>query len=138
MVTLHKIIVHWITWEEKVQHRASKMMMDLIDKTYKDRLRALHLMTLETWHKRRALIETFQIIKGLEDVDYSRLFSLSSGILRGHSMKLFKPRCHTNLFKNIFCNRVVDLWNDLDKDVINSTIADNFITYWITFFNIAD
>ena len=33
---------------EKVQHRATKMMTDMRDKTYEDRLRTLHFTTLET------------------------------------------------------------------------------------------
>ena len=61
---------------EKVQHRATKMMTDLREKTYKDRLRAWHLMTLETRSIRGDLIETFKIMKGHVDVDYSSFFSL--------------------------------------------------------------
>ena len=38
-------------------------------------------------------------MKGHANVDYSRLFSLSGGILHGHSMKLFKRRCRANLHK---------------------------------------
>ena len=99
---------------EKVQHRANKMMTDWRDKTYEDRLRALHLTTLETRCIRGDLIKTFKIIKGHVDVDYSTFFSLSGGILRGYFMKLFKPRYHTNLHTHKFSNRVVDLWNDLE------------------------
>ena len=40
---------------------------------------------LETRRISGNLIETFQIMKGLEDVDYSSFFSLSGGVLRGHS-----------------------------------------------------
>ena len=41
------------------------------------------------------------------------------------SMKLFKLRCQTNLRKNIFSNRV-DLWNDVDQDIINIINVDSF------------
>ena len=66
------------------------MMMDLRDKTYEDRLRVLHLTTLDTRCIRGDLIETFKIMKGHVDVDYSRFFSLSGGVLRRLSMKQFK------------------------------------------------
>ena len=66
------------------------------------------------------------MMKGLEDVDYSKFFLLSSGVPQGRSMKLFKPRCPTNLHKNLFSNKVVDLWNDLDQNVMNSITVDNF------------
>ena len=84
-------------------------MTDLRDKPYEDRLKALHLTTLKTERIRGDLIEAFKIMKEHVDVDYSSFFSFFGGVLRGHSMKLFKPRCHTNLCKNIFSNRVVDL-----------------------------
>ena len=48
-------------------------------------------------------------MNGRVDGDYSRLFSFSGAVLRGYSLKLFKPRRRTNLRKNIFSNRVVDL-----------------------------
>ena len=86
----------------------------------------LHLTTLETRCIRGDLTETFIIMKGLEDLDYSRFFSLSGGVLWENLMKLFKPRCHTNLHKNILSNRVVFLWNDLDQDIIDSIAVDYF------------
>jgi len=45
------------------------------------------------------LIETFKILTGKEHVNCSKFFELAdvtSG-LRGHSLKLFKPRCHTTV-----------------------------------------
>ena len=111
---------------EKVQHRATKMMTDLKDKPYEEGLRALHLTTLETRLIMGDLIETFKIMKGHVDVDYSSFFSLSDGVFRAHSMKLFKPRFHTNLRKDIFSIRVADLWNHLDQDAINSIDVGSF------------
>ena len=66
-------------------------------------------MTLKTRRIRGVLIEIFKVLKGHVDVDCSRFFSLSV-VLHGHSTKLFKPRCHTNLRQNVFSNRAVDLW----------------------------
>ena len=85
------------------------MMTDLKDKPYEDRLRAMHLTTLETRRIRGHLIEAFKIMNEYVDVDYSSFFSLSGGVLRAHSMKLFKPRCHTNQRKDIFFNMVEHL-----------------------------
>ena len=50
---------------EKVQPGPTKMM-DLRDNTYEDRLRALHLMTLETRCIRGDLTETFKIMKDMQ------------------------------------------------------------------------
>ena len=100
--------------------------MNLKDKIYKDRLRALHLMTLETRCIRGDLIETFKTMKGHANVDYGIFFSLSGGVRRGNSRKLVKTRYCTNLRKNIFSIMVMDLWNDLDQDVIDRINVDNF------------
>ena len=109
---------------KEVQHRATKLMTDLRDKKYEDRLRALHPTTLETRRIRRDLIEIFKIMKGLVEVDCSRFFSLSGDVLHVHSIKLFKSRCRSNLCNIIFSNKVVDLWNDLYKD--DSINVDSF------------
>ena len=104
------------------------MMTDLRETIFEDRLGALHLTRIGRAARRIRddLIETFKILMGHADVDYSRLFSLSGGVLRGHSMKLFKPRCRTNLRKSILSDRMVDVRNDLDQDVIDSNNVDNF------------
>ena len=48
---------------------------------------------LTTHQKRRVdMLQVFKILKGYEDIDSSRFFTLSSTGLRGHSLKLFKER----------------------------------------------
>ena len=96
------------------------MMTDLRSKNYEDRLRALHLTTLETRRIRGDLLGTFKIMKCLENVDYKRLFSLSGCVLRANSMKLFKPTCRSNLRKDIFSNKVMDRRNDFAQDLIDT------------------
>ena len=62
---------------EGVQRRATKLILDLKDKIYEDRLRCLNLPTLETRRHRGDLIEEFTIIKGFENVDPLTFFQLS-------------------------------------------------------------
>ena len=86
----------YIEFRKTFCHYISELMItDLRDITYEDRLRSLHLMTSKTGCIRGDLLETFKIMKGYVDVDYNKFFSLSGGVLRGHSMKRFKPRCRT-------------------------------------------
>ena len=61
---------------EEVQKRVTRTIDGFADKDY-DRLKELGLTTLETRRKRGDLIETFKIIKGLEDVD-SEFFSIGN------------------------------------------------------------
>ena len=74
------------------------------------------------------LIETFKILTGREHVNYSKFFELAdvtSG-LRGHSLKLFKPRCHTAVRPNFFSLRIVNEWKKLTQDVVEAPSTNTF------------
>ena len=77
----------------KVLRRATKLIPDLQDKSYEDRLRCLDLTTLETRRLRGDLIEVCKIFKGFDNLDPFTFFELSTAPTRGHSLKLVKPRC---------------------------------------------
>lgn len=111
---------------EKVQHRATRMMVDLKGLTYEKRLSTLNLTTLETRRLRGDMIETFKILKGFEHIEGSKFFRLSDTSLRGHSFKLYKPRCHLNIRKFAFSCRVIDEWNMLDQHLIDSDSINTF------------
>jgi len=50
-------------------------------------------------------------------IDYKKFFELADATswLRGHSLKLYKPRCHTKLPQNFFSIRVINEWNKLPQ-----------------------
>lgn len=54
---------------EKVNHRATKIFIELSELSYQDRLKASVLITLQTRHDRADLIGTFKTPNNLEDVD---------------------------------------------------------------------
>ena len=68
------------------------------------------------------MIEVFKIFKGFDNVEYKDLFQLSTTNLRGHGYKLFKARVNTNIGKYSFCNRVVDVWNSLNDEVVSCIV----------------
>ena len=95
---------------EKVQRRATRMVKGLKKLPYETRLKKLGIYSLERRRLRGDLIETFKILTRREHVNYSNFFELAdvtSG-LRGHSLKLFKPRCHTTVRQNFFSLRIVN------------------------------
>ena len=53
---------------EGVQRRATKLIASVKDKTYEERLRLLHLQTLETRRVRGDLIEVCKMFKGFENI----------------------------------------------------------------------
>ena len=49
---------------------------------------------------RADLLETFGLVKGIDDVDYHDLFKLNeTGITRGHQLKCYKPRAKLQIRK---------------------------------------
>ena len=67
-------------------------------------------------------------MNGFEHIDYREYFNISStGLsLRGHEMKLYKSRFNTTIRGNSFSQRIIDNWNNLSSDVINSNSVMQF------------
>ena len=120
----------------KIQRRATKMVKGLKKLPYETRLKKLGIYSLERRRLRGDLIETFKILTGRERVNYSKFFELAyvtSG-LRGHSLKLFKPRCHTTVRQNFFSLPIVNEWNKLPQDIVKApsinTFKNRLDRYW--------
>jgi len=72
---------------EDVQRRATKLISNLRDKPYPERLKILKLPTLEHRRKRGDIIEVFKYLRGFYHVQHPT-FTLSDSALRGNSLKL--------------------------------------------------
>jgi len=104
---------------EKVQKRATRLIINDRGLTYTERLKKLGLTTLETRRLRGDMIEVFKICKGFDDVKVTDFFTLSSTGLRGHELKLYKPQAHLDIRKKFFTVRVIDEWNRLPETVLH-------------------
>ena len=111
---------------EGVQRRVTNMVSDVRGKSYEDRLKQLHLTSLETRRIRGDLIEVFRILKGFEDVDASKCFVKAEGCTRGHDLKLIKPRCRLDCRRFSFSHRIVNLWNKLPKGIVDCNTVNGF------------
>lgn len=113
---------------EKVQRRATKMVLFLRHKSYEDRLDTLGLTTLEKRRQRGDLIETYKILT--EHYDVPSLKSMytknTNERLRGHSLKLNRNNTTSNPRKHFLSNRVVDTWNKLPEEVISANSVNSF------------
>jgi len=59
--------------------------------------------------------------RGLSAVDFSKFFMLDlHSCTRGHSWKLKKSRCNTDLPQH-FSERIITWWNKLDEDTVTAT-----------------
>ncbi len=112
---------------EAVQRRATKLIPSLRQKSYNDRLRELNLFSLKKRRTRGQLIECFKILKGFNNVDASNLLSLAPHLpTRGNSLKLKGQRVNLDSTKYFFTNDIVDKWNSLPENVIQSKTIDSF------------
>ena len=123
---------------EKVQRRATRMILECKGLDYEERLIKTRLTTLETRRLRADLIQVFKIVQGLEDVDeeifFTRVDKNPIHATRGHSFKLFKSRFNTDSAKFSFGHRIVSTWNSLPNDIVQSHSVLNFkmkIDQWL-------
>ena len=82
---------------EKVQKCAIKLVPDLRQLTYSDRLAALNLPSLLYRRRRMDMITVFKIVHGLEGVPFDDLFTFHNTITRGNGYKLLKHFSHLNV-----------------------------------------
>ena len=111
---------------EKIQKRATKMIADIGHKSYSRRLEELNLFSLEQRRTRGQLIQVFKILKGIDKIDYTRMFSLNNDATRGNGLKLKVKRYNTNQYGNFFTNSIVNKWNALPSCVVNTNTLEAF------------
>ena len=112
---------------EKVQRRITKMIPRLRNKSYEDRLEELKLFSLTKRRLRGDLIEVFKIMKGFDNLDMNKYFEIDrSNQTRSNGYKIIGKRFQSHEAKFFFFNRVVNVWNKLPYDTVNSISIDSF------------
>ena len=112
---------------EGVQRRMTKLIPRLRNKPYEERLNELNLFSLTKRSLRGDLIEVFKIIKGIENMDMEKYFTIdTSNITRNNGYKIVGKRFQTNEAKHFFFNRVVNVWNGLPSNVIDCSTTEIF------------
>ena len=126
-----------ITMLEKVQRRATKLIPGIRHLSYPERLQKMGLYSLEQRRVRGDLIETYKILNGMERINLSGMFTISSHVRsRGHSFKLYKPALKKglNFRKNFFSYRVISTWNSLPASVVmakdTNQFKNNLDSFW--------
>ena len=73
------------------------------------------------------MIETYKILNGIYDKTVTPNIPISSeSHTRGNSLKIVNRRCHYDLRKYSFCNRVTNIWNSLPEDIVTAPSVDSF------------
>ena len=122
---------------ERVQRRATKLVPEVRDLCYEERLRALDLPTLKFRRDRADLIETYNILteKHILNTDCrcqtcpnKQMFQKSlSRNTRGHSMKLQVQKATGPRF-HFLATRVVNNWNSLSNTTVTQPTLQKFKT----------
>ena len=114
---------------EKVQRRATKMLPELYNLTYAERLRHLKLPSLYYRRRRGDMIFVYQLFH-----NFSILIRQRSSFLllllpqEGTTTNcLIKSHTHCLARTNFFSNRVIEDWNHLPNDVVNAETLNTFI-----------
>ena len=112
---------------ENVQRRLTKLLPNLKNLTYKERLRILHLPSLKYRRIRGDLIQVYNIVTGKDEDDYfHHFFKLNPNSTRGHDLKLCVPQANTELRLNVFSRRTINIWNNLDYNTVHAKDVEEF------------
>ena len=93
---------------ERIQRIATKMVPELEDLTYEERLKEMHLTTLKERRERGDLITIYKLMNNLEETDRKDLILRRKGEarhLKGHKKKLQKGICWNDTKKFSFLQR---------------------------------
>lgn len=118
-----------------MQRRATKLIPELRNLDYSQRLTALNLTDLRTRRLRGDLIQMYKLINNFESVDFVNGIKFNSKIsgenkiynLRRHSQTIVREKtgkCPSRF--NFLTNRIVNNWNQLTQETIEAKNLNSF------------
>ena len=72
------------------------------------------------------MIETFKMLKGMNNIDYRHLFTFSNNRTRSNGWKLELKRFNTSQCGNFFTYKIAPIWNGLPTEAVNSASVEQF------------
>ena len=107
-----------------MQRKFTKKLNGLANLPYAKRLEILRLYAVQTRRIESDLVQCYSVDHGHSCMKPANFFvlhsSISTSIIRGHSLKFFKLQCSLYVRKYSFAYRVIDIWNSLSSDIVNA------------------
>ena len=116
----------YINLIERVQRRATKLVPELRDMPYSERLTRLGLTTLEERRVRGDMIQTYKFLTNKEDVDPGIFFQMAPQRPGGNSKKIFRQRTRLQVRTHFFSQRTGPGWNSLNNNVVEARKTGTF------------
>ena len=110
----------------KENYDLRKMIKECKGLSYPNRLKRLNLTSFETRCVRGDLLFYFKIIKGLDKSNARSYFDINKRSTRVHNLKIKKRQWRTNIGRYKFSNRVVNIWNELPAEIVESRNINEF------------
>ena len=104
---------------ESVHQYITRRLTGLSQLSYLERLNVLGLETLESLRIKSDLILLYKVLNNQINVNISDSIQFSQSS-RGHNKHLYHLFNRTETGKNFWVNHIVNVWNNLDSNVVNS------------------
>ena len=112
---------------EKVQKRATRLISEVKEMTYEERLQSLDLPSLCHRRYRGDMVQMFKTMKEADRIDSEHFFQrVKNDRTRGHSLKVKKPRVCLLVRQRFFSSRIVTAWNSLPEHLIEAENVQQF------------
>ena len=102
------------------------MIPRLRNKSYEEPLKELNLFSLSKRRLRGDLIEVFKIFHGFDNININDYVTTDlTSIICNNGFKIIGKRFRSNEVKHFFFNRIVNVWNSLPAQIINSNTIES-------------
>ena len=111
----------------RIQKIVTKIIPRLRNKSYEERLNELNLFSLSKHRLRGELIEVFKIFNGFGSINVNDYVTTDlTSTTRNNGFKIIGKRFKSSEGKHFFFNRIVNIWNSLPTQIVNSNTIESF------------
>ena len=116
---------------EKIQRRATKMIPEIRNHSYHQRIQELDLISLVKIRLRGQLIEVFKYLNRFTTASARGLFDYDlNDRTRNNGAKLIVKHFNTSVAQHFYPIKITTTWNALPNEVVTSRTVNSFKIAW--------